>query len=75
MNAQEMSDIIYDTLFQNTQWPQFNPDDVTPLYSEFGDDDNYTESDMPTQYVDSHAGIIRFGYDGAEFEVTVRQIG
>ena len=74
MNVQEMSDIIYDTLFGNTQFPQFDYNQVTPIYSLYGDDDNYDESDIPTQEVDSSAGIIRFGYHGTEFEVTVREV-
>lgn len=74
MNVQEMSDIIYDTLFGNTQFPQFDYNQVTPIYSLYGDDDNYDESDIPTQEVDSSAGIIRFGYQGTEFEVTVREV-
>ena len=30
---------------------------------------------IPTQEVDLRKGIIRFSYDGSEFEVTVRKIG
>ena len=74
MKVQEMSDIIYDTLFGNTQFPQFDYNQVTPIYSLYGDDDNYDESDIPTQEVDASAGIIRFGYQGTEFEVTVREV-
>lgn len=73
MSVEDMSNIIYDTLFQNTQYLQFDPDHVTPLYSEYGGDDNYSEYDIPTQEVDAHKGVIRFGYDGQEFEVTVRR--
>lgn len=72
--TQEITDIIYDTLFGNTQYPQFDIDEVTPLYSIYGEDDNYDESDIPTQEVDAKKGIIRFGYMGAEFEVTVKQL-
>ena len=74
MDTTEMSNIIYDTLFANTQFPQFDPDEVTPIYSLYGDDDNYDESDIPTQEVDPSEGIIRFGYQGTEFEVTVREV-
>lgn len=74
MSTSEITDIIYDTLFQNTQYEQFDLNAVTPLYSEYGDDDNYTEADIPTQEVDAHKGVIRFGYKGQEFEVLVRKI-
>ena len=73
MTVEDMSNIIYDTLFQNTQYWQFDPDHVTPLFSEYGADDNYTEDDMPTQEVDARKGIIRFGYDVQEFEITIRK--
>ena len=72
MTPSDMTNIIYDTLFQNTQYLQFDPDLVTPLYSEYGGDDNYTEEDIPTQEVDAPKCVIRFGYMGKEFEVTVR---
>ena len=74
MSVTEMSNIIYDTLFANTEFTQFDPDEVTPIYSLYGDDDNYDESDIPTQEVDPSKGIIRFGYQGKEFEITVRKI-
>lgn len=75
MDREEITNIIYDTLFGNTQYEQFDFDAVTPIYSKYGDDDNYSEDDIPTQEVDARKGIIRFGYDGSEFEVTVRKIG
>ena len=74
ISLDEMTNIIYDTLFENTQYEQFDMNLVTGLFSEYGDDDNYTEDDIPTQEVDARKGIIRFGYDGSEFEVTVRKI-
>ena len=70
----DMTNIIYDTLFENTQYEQFDPNQVTELFREYGDDENYTEDDIPTQEVDPRKGIIRFGYDGTEFEITVRQV-
>lgn len=75
MGREEITNIIYDTLFGNTQYEQFDLDEVTPIYSEYGDDDNYSEDDIPTQEVDAIEGIIRFGYMGKEFEVTVRELG
>ena len=73
MTPEDMTNIIYDTLFQNTQYWQFDPDHATPLYSEYGGDDNYTEDTMPTQEVNAVKGTIKFGYDGEEFEVIVRR--
>lgn len=70
----DMTNIIYDTLFENTQYEQFDPNQVTELFREYGDDENYAEGDIPTQEVDPRKGIIRFGYDGTEFEITVRQV-
>ena len=75
MGREEITNIIYDTLFGNTQYEQFDLDEVTPIYSEYGDDDNYSEDDIPTQEVDAIEWIIRFGYMGKEFEVTVRELG
>lgn len=49
MNREEITNIIYDTLFGNTQYEQFDLDEVTPIYSEYEDDDNYLEDDIPTQ--------------------------
>lgn len=74
MTHEDMANIIFDTLFKNTEYWQFDPEHTTPLHSEFDGDDNYTETDMPTQYVDARKGIIRFGYDGNEFEVLIRRI-
>ncbi len=74
MNREEITNIIYDTLFDNPLYEQFNLDKVTPIYSEYGDDDNYSEDDIPTQEVDARKGIIRFGYMGKEFELTVKEI-
>lgn len=71
----DMTNIIYDTLFENTQYEQFDTNLVTGLFRDYGNDDNYSEDDIPTQEVDPRKGIIRFGYDGSEFEVTVRKIG
>lgn len=71
MKNQEMTDIIYDTLFGNTQYPQFDMDRLTPLDYIYGEDPNYDESDIPTQEVEANRGIIRFGYDGDEFEIQV----
>lgn len=70
LDKAEMSNIIYDTLFRNTQWPQFNPELVTPLYSRYEPE----LAEYNTQEVDARKGIIRFGYAGKEFELTVKEI-
>lgn len=75
VSLEDMTNIIYDTLFENTQYEQFDVDAVTGLYRDYGDDDNYSEDTIPTQEVEARKGIIRFGYDGSEFEVTVKKIG
>ena len=74
ISLSEMSHIIYDTLFDNTQYEIFDYDEVTPIYSLYGGDPNYDEYDIPTQEVDPRAGIIRFGYKGTEFEIKIREI-
>ena len=70
LDKAEMANILYDTLFGNTQYPQFNADLVTPLYSIYGEE----TTDYDTQEVDATKGIIRFGYAGKEFELTVKEI-
>lgn len=74
MNKKEMANIIYDTLFENTQFEQFDTLKVSPLVSIYGEDDNYDADSLPTQEVDASEGIIRFGYMGKEFEITIKEI-
>lgn len=64
-NRDEMTDVIYDTLFQNTQYPQFDINKTTPL-----SDDAYEEH----QSVDKKKGIIKFGYCGHEYKLTCELI-
>ena len=64
-NRDEMTAIIYDTLFQNTQYPQFDIEKTTPL-----PDDVYESH----QSVDQGKGIIRFGYCGHEYKLTCKLI-
>ena len=60
-DSKEMSDIIFDTLFGNTQFPQFDPDLCTEIDDETGD----------TQYVDRGKSEIVFGYMGHVYKVKV----
>ena len=73
MSRYEMTNIIYDTLFENTQYELFDTTRVTEL-GDYAEDENYAEGEIPTQEVDPGKGIIRFGYDGSEFELTVRKV-
>ena len=73
MSQYEMTDIIYDTLFENTQYEVFDITRVTEL-SDYAADENYSDGEIPTQEVDASKGLIRFGYDGNEFELTVRKV-
>ena len=70
LDKAEMSDILYDTLFGNTQYPQFDTALLTPLYSRYGEE----TTDYDIHEVDARKGIIRFGYAGKEFELTVKEI-
>lgn len=58
-SAGEMTDIIFDTLFGNTQFPQFDLDKLTPIY------------DDVTQEVNRKAKTIEFGYDGHTYKINV----
>ena len=60
-DSKEMSDIIFDTLFGNTQFPQFDPDLCTEIDDETGD----------TQYVDRGKSEIVFGYMGHVYKIKV----
>lgn len=60
-DSREMSDLIFDTLFGNTGFPQFNPDLCTEIDDETGD----------TQYVDRSKSEIVFGYMGHVYKVKI----
>lgn len=60
----EMGAIIYDTLFGNTQYPQFDTDKLTPL-----PDDVYEN----TQEINTTTGVIRFGYCGHTYKVLIEK--
>ena len=62
-DASEMTDIIYDTLFGNTQFPQFNIDKTTPI-DEYGD----------CQACDGRRQYIRFGYCGHEYRMEIKLV-
>lgn len=74
MPLDDMTNIIYDTLFGNLQYEQFDIDRVTGKLRDYVDDENYAEDEIPTQEVDPRKGIIRFVYDGTEFEISVRKV-
>ena len=60
-DSKEMSDIIFDTLFGNIQFPQFDPDLCTEIDDETGD----------TQYVDRGKSEIVFGYMDHVYKIKV----
>ena len=60
-NRKEMTDVIYDTLVGNTQFPQFDYAKTTPI----SDRCYETHSE-----VDGMIGMIRFGYMGHEYKLT-----
>lgn len=60
-DSKEMADLIFDTLFGNTQFPQFDPDLCTEIDDETGD----------TQYVDRGKSEIVFGYMGHVYKVKI----
>lgn len=62
-SAEEISDIIYDTLFGNTQFPQFDLD----LLSEI-------DEQGTTQEVNRKEKRIVFGYLGHVYKLNVEQI-
>ena len=62
-SAEEMSDIIYDTLFGNTHFPQFNIEKLTEI-NDMGD----------TQQVDRGKKEITFGYCGHIYKIHIEMI-
>ena len=62
-DASEMTDIIYDTLFGNTHFPQFDMDKLTPI-----------DDVGSTQACDGRRQYIRFGYCGHEYRMEVRLV-
>ncbi len=61
-NQKEMTDVIYDTLMGCTRYPQFDTEKVTEF--ERG----------VTSETDSKNGVIRFGYMGHEYKVSVELV-
>lgn len=64
-SVQEMGAVLYDTLFGNTQYPQFELDKLTAL-----PDDVYEN----TQEINTTTGVIRFGYCGHEYKVNIELV-
>jgi len=62
-DASEMTDIIYDTLFGNTHFPQFDMEKLTPI-DEQGD----------CQACDGRRQYIRFGYYGHEYRMEIKLV-
>ena len=62
-DAAEMTDIIYDTLFKNTQYPQFNIDKLTPI-NDLGD----------CQACDGRRQYIEFGYCGHKYRMEIKLV-
>ena len=62
-NAVEMTDVIYDTLFNNLQFPQFDIDKTTPI-DEYGS----------CQKLDGRRQYIKFGYYGHEYQMKIELI-
>lgn len=62
-DASEMTDIIYDTLFGNTQFPQFDIEKTTPV-DEYGD----------CQVCNSKRHYIVFGYCGHEYKMEIKLV-
>ena len=62
-DASEMTDIIFDTLFGNTRYPQFDIDKTTPI-DEQGD----------CQACDGRRQYIRFGYCGHEYRMEIKLV-
>lgn len=60
-DASEMTDIIFDTLFGNVQYPQFDTEKTTPI------DENGS-----CQTCEKKRKYIRFGYCGHEYEMEIR---
>jgi len=62
-DASEMTDIIFDTLFGNTHYPQFDINKTTPI-DEQGD----------CQACDGRRQYIRFGYCGHEYRMDIKLV-
>jgi hypothetical protein len=58
----EMTDVIFDTLMENTRFPQFDTNKITLI-------DDYTEGEC-----DAKKGIIRFGYMGHEYKINIELV-
>ena len=62
-NASEMTDIIFDTLFGNIQFPQFDIEKTTPI-------DEYDNC----QVCDGRRGYIEFGYCGHKYKMQIQLV-
>lgn len=62
-DACEMTDIIFDTLFGNEQFPQFDMEKLTPI-DDLGS----------TQACDGRRKYIRFGYCGHEYKMEINLV-
>lgn len=62
-DASEMTDIIFDTLFGNTQFPQFDIDKTSPI-DEYGN----------CQACERRRKYIRFGYCGHEYKLEIKLV-
>lgn len=62
-DASEITDIIYDTLFGNTLFPQFDIEKTTPI-DEYGD----------CQACDRKRQYIVFGYCGHEYKIEIKLV-
>ena len=62
-DAAEMTDIIYDTLFRNTQYPQFDINKLTPI-DDLGD----------CQVCNGRRQYIEFGYCGHKYRMEIKLV-
>lgn len=62
-DTSEMTDIIFDTLFGNTQFPQFDIDKTSPI-DEYGH----------CQACERRRKYIRFGYCGHEYKLEIKLV-
>ena len=63
-SAEEMTDLIFDTLFQNTDYPQFNIDDITVFEK---------ESEIE-QECNRNKKEITFGYKNHTYKINIELI-
>lgn len=61
-SAEEMSDVLFDTLFGNTKFPQFNLDNLSEIY------------EGVQHEVDRKKKIIEFGYLGHHYRINIELV-